>query len=166
MVNTPSLLKRLLLAALGAQVLLVWVVSVALPGGASFLTVVGLVTREKENPPLTVKVVPIPLTDPTVYASVQSLLLMLVFALLFAGLAGLVKTNPWQHGALPNSTPPGRDTAPPPQAPASPPPAAGPSASGPPPPGPATQASGPGPSAADGTPRRQPPRSAPGPAGT
>lgn len=101
----------MLLYALGAQSLLIAVVACAVPGGASFLTRAGFVTPGYESEPLTLRLMPIPATDPTVFVSAQSLVQMLVVALAIAGFAGLVKTNPWQHGALPNSTPPGRDSA-------------------------------------------------------
>lgn len=134
-VNTPRLLTRLALGAMGVQLLLVLVIAAAVPRGrgASFLTLNGFVTPEYERGWFSgLRIVPIPGSDPTVYISVQSLTQLLVFALAFAGLAGLVKANPWQHGALPNSTAPGRDSGPPaagaPPPPPPPPPAAAPSA--------------------------------------
>lgn len=163
-VNTPRLLTRLALCALGVQLLLVLVVAKAVPRGrgTSFLTTSGFVTPEYEHGWFSgLRVAPIPGTDPTVYISVQSLTQMLVIALIFAALAGLLKTNPWQHGALPNSTPPGRDSGPA---------GTGPTA-GTPPLGATQTTSGASPSgvagstAADGTALRPPPRSAAGPAG-
>jgi len=133
------------------QALVITVVAAAVPGGASWLTLAGFVTPYYDDNVFALRVVPVPWTDPTVHMSLQTLAQMLAVAMAAAALTVLARTNPWQHGVLPDSTPPGRDSAPrptpatappaaPPGAPASPasPPApASPASPPPPPPGPA-----------------------------
>ena len=124
--NTPALLARTILYVLGALSLAIVVLALAVPGGASWLVVMGFITPYYETNVFAVRLFGIPGTDPTVYVSVQSLAQMLMVALAVAGVVGLVRTNPWQHGVLPDSASPGRDrstaSASPPAAPASPPP--------------------------------------------
>lgn len=115
-VNTPALLTRTALYVLGVQLALVIVVALAVPGGTSLLTLAGFVTPYYDRNFLAMHLFPIPWTDPTVYVSIQSLAQMVALALLVAGAVGLVKTNPWQHGVLPDSTPPPRDGGPSPAA--------------------------------------------------
>lgn len=160
-VNTPALLTRTALYTLGVLSLLIVVVASAVPRGAAFLVTTGFVTSKFENSWLTLRLVPIPGTDPTVYVSVQSAVQMLVIALAVAGVVGLIRTNPWQHGALANSTPPGRGNK---SAGASSPPTSTSPVS--PPVTPPAGAPPPGPASAPGPPAPPPPRQTPpGPAG-
>ncbi len=137
--NTPALLIRAVLYVLVGQVLVIAVIAIAVPDGASLLTVAGFVTPYYEHNVLAVRIAAIPLTDPTVYVSLQSAAQMLAIALAAAGIFGLVRTNPWQHGVLPDSSPPGRDRSAGSGAAEDPAPASGPG------PSPASDAGGPTP---------------------
>ena len=130
-VNTPALLARTGLYVLLGQALVIAVLAIAVPGGASLLTLAGFVTPLYDGNFFAAHITPIPWTDPTVYVSIQSAVQMLVVALAVAGVVGLIKTNPWQHGVLPDSTPPGRDKAPASGAPPAPAPPATPPSSRP-----------------------------------
>lgn len=108
--NTPALLIRTALYALVGQILVITVIAIAVPSGPSLLTMTGFVTPYYETNVLgALHILAIPSTHPTVFMSVQSAAQMLALALVAAGLVGLIKSNPWEHGILPDSTPPGRD---------------------------------------------------------
>lgn len=108
--NTPALLIRTALYALVGQILVITVTAIAVPGGTSLLTMTGFVTPYYETNVLgALHILGIPGTHPTVFVSVQSAAQMLALALVSAGVVGLIKSNPWEHGVLPDSTPPGRD---------------------------------------------------------
>jgi hypothetical protein len=98
---------------LAAQALLIIVVAAAMPHGASLLVLAGFVTAYYDDNLFAVRIVRVSWTDPSVYVSIQTLAQMVAVAAAAAALTTLVRTNPWQHGVLRDSTPPGRDrTAP------------------------------------------------------
>lgn len=137
--NTPATLARIAGYWIVGQALVIIVLAAAVPNGASWLVLLGFVTAYYDDNVFAVHVATVPWTDPPVYFTVQTLVQMLAVAAVAASLTTLVRTNPWQHGVLPNSTPPGRDKparpvsdgAPPgPASPAAPPSAPAPPASG------------------------------------
>ncbi|WP_052615659.1 hypothetical protein [Mycobacteroides abscessus] len=126
--NTPALLLRTAIYVLVGQILVVVVVAVAVPDGASLLTMTGFVTPYYEtNVVGALHILAVPGTHPTVFVSVQSAVQMLALALVASGIFGLIKSNPWEHGVLPDSTPPGRDKPSPPPAETAAPPGSSPS---------------------------------------
>lgn len=139
------------------QFLAIVVMAAAVPGGASWLVLLGFVTAFYDDNLFAVHIAAVPWTDPAVYFTVQTVVQMLAVSATVASLVTLVRTNPWQHGALPNSTPPGRDK------PARQDPDAGPSAAGPAPTAPPPAPAGPGPAAAPPMPPSQPPSQMRGP---
>lgn len=111
--NTPAVLIRTASYVLIGQILVILVVAIAVPDGASMLTMAGFVTPYYEtNVVGALHILAIPGTHPTVFVSVQSAIQMLALALVAAGIVGLIKSNPWEHGILPDSTPAGRDRPP------------------------------------------------------
>jgi hypothetical protein len=107
--KTPTMLARTAAYWLSAQALLAVVVAAAVPNGASVLVLTGFVTAYYDDNLFAVRIVRVPWTDPSVYVSIQTLVQMVAVAAAAAALTTLVRTNPWQHGVLPDSTPPGRD---------------------------------------------------------
>lgn len=105
------MLLRTALSALVVQLLLVSLVAAAVPRGGGWLTLAGFVTPYYDRNVFAVHLLPIPATSPQVYLSVQTLVQMLAIALAVSGVVTLARTNPWQHGILPNSTPPAKDPA-------------------------------------------------------
>lgn len=103
------MLMRTALWALLVQVLVVAVVSSAVPRGGAWMTTTGFVTTYYDTNIFAVKLVAYPWTDPTVYLSVQTLAQMAALALAFSALLTLARTNPWHHGVLPDSTPPPKE---------------------------------------------------------
>jgi hypothetical protein len=139
MVTTPTMLVRTTLYALLLQLVLVATIAIAAPQGAARLTTAGFVTPHHDRNFFAWKLAPVPWTDPTVYFSVQTMVQMLALALAAAALITFARTNPWQHGTLPESTPPPRDKESPAAKPTSPTPtaaAAAPPTPAPPPPPP------------------------------
>jgi hypothetical protein len=106
--NTPAALVRTVVYWLIGQALLIIVVAAAVPQGASLLVLTGFVTAYYDDNLFAVRIVRVPWTDPSVYVSIQTLTQMVAVAAAAAALTTLVRTNPWQHGVLPNSTPPVR----------------------------------------------------------
>lgn len=125
-VNTPATLARMALYWLLGQALVIVVVACALPGGSSWLTLAGFVTPHYDNNIFAIRLMRVPWTDPAVFVSLQTAVQMLAVALAGAALVTLVKTNPWEHGVLQDSTPSGRDK--PSRSATSAPPAPGPAA--------------------------------------
>lgn len=105
MLTTPAMLVRTTLYALLLQVVAVIALAAAVPRAAAWLTSGGFVTPYYDNNLFALKLAPVPWTEPTVYFSVQTSVQMLALALAAAALITLVRTNPWQHGALPDSVP-------------------------------------------------------------
>lgn len=160
------MLIRTVLYGLLIQLLAIIVIAAAIPGGASWLTLVGYVTAFYDHNVFALHIVSVPWTDPAVFISLQTSVQMLAVAMAAAGLITLARTNPWQHGVLPDSAPPGRDKTlrdPPTPAPAPMPPPGGANSStvSAPPPGPA--AGGPPAGRPPSPPSPMPP--APGPVG-
>lgn len=106
------MLARTALYLLVVQALVISVIASAVPHGAGWLTSAGFVTAYYDSNVFAVKIAPIPWTDPSVYASVQSVVQMLAVALAGAALFTIARTNPWHHGALPDSLPPPKDRGP------------------------------------------------------
>jgi hypothetical protein len=123
MLTTPAMLVRATLYALLLQLVAVGALAAAVPHAAGWLTRAGFVTPYFENNLFALKLAPVPWTDPTVYFSVQTLVQMLALALAAAALITLARTNPWQHGALPDSLPGPKDRAPAARPPSQAPPA-------------------------------------------
>lgn len=107
--DTPTLLARTGAYWLVGQMLLITVIASAIPGGASQLVLAGFVTAYYDTNVFAIRLAAVPWTDPAVYISVQSLVQMLIVAAVGSALTTIARTNPWQHGVLPNSTAPGRD---------------------------------------------------------
>lgn len=103
------MLVRMALYWLMAQALVIVVVAAAVPGGSSWLTLAGFVTANYDDNIFALHLVCVPWTDPAAYVSLQTFVQMLSVAMAAAALTTLVRTNPWQHGVLPDSTVPGRD---------------------------------------------------------
>jgi len=112
MLTTPAMLVRTTLYALLLQLVAVGALAVAVPHAAGWLTRAGFVTPYYDNNLFALKLAPIPWTEPTVYFSVQTLVQMLALALAVAALITFARTNPWQHGALPDSLPGPKDRGP------------------------------------------------------
>ena len=110
------MLVRTALYALAVQLLLSVVIAVVIPHGAAWLTTAGFVTPYYDHNVFAIKLVPVPWTDPRVYISVQTLVQMLALSMTVSALVTLARTNPWHHGAPPESTPPVKDAAPRPAA--------------------------------------------------
>ena len=103
------MLVRTALHLLLAQVLATIVVASAVPKGAAWLTLAGFVTPYYDRNVFAIKLAQVPWTDPAVYFSVQTLTQMAALAAAGAALITLVRVAPWQHGVLPDSTPPAKD---------------------------------------------------------
>lgn len=146
------MLIRTVLYGLLIQLLVIIVIAAAIPGGASWLTLAGYVTAFYDHNVFALHIVSVPWTDPAVFISLQTFVQMLAVAMAAAGLITLARTNPWQHGVLPDSAPPGRDKPPRDPAASAPAPMPPPSAAG----APASPAPPPGPAAA-GPPAGRPP---------
>ena len=85
------------------------VIASAVPDGAAWLTVAGFVTPYYDSNVFALKLAAVPWTDPVVYVSVQTLTQMATLAAAGAALITLVRVTPWQHGVLPDSTPPAKE---------------------------------------------------------
>ena len=130
------MLVRTALYLLLVQALATVVIASAVPDGAAWLTLAGFVTPYYDSNVFALKLAPVPWTDPVVYISVQTLTQMAALAAAGAAMITLARVTPWQHGVLPDSTPPAKDKgsgqgkagspAPATAAPASPPAAPGP----------------------------------------
>jgi len=103
------MLVRTALYLLLVQALAIVVVASAVPDGAAWLTLAGFVTPYYDSNVFALKLAPVPWTDPVVYVSVQTLMQMAALAAAGAALITLVRVTPWQHGVLPDSTPPAKD---------------------------------------------------------
>lgn len=112
MLTTPAMLVRTTLYALLLQLVAVGAMAAAVPHAAGWLTRGGFVTPYYDNNLFALKLAPVPWTEPTVYFSVQTLVQMLALALAVAALITFARTNPWQHGALPDSLPAPKDRSP------------------------------------------------------
>lgn len=105
------MLARTAIYALLGQLLVIVVVAAAVPGGSSWLVLSGFATAYYDRNLFAVRIAALPWTEPAVYVSIQTAVQMLMVALVIAGTSTLVRTNPWQHGVLPDSSPPRRDKA-------------------------------------------------------
>ena len=103
------MLTRTALYAVVLQLLAVLLVAAVVSGGGALLTTAGFVTPFYDHNLFAVRLAPVPLTDPVVYFSVQTLVQVLAVALAVSALITAVRTNPWHHGTLSDSTPPQRD---------------------------------------------------------
>jgi len=103
--TTPAMLARTALYLLLAQLLLVAGAAAVVPHASEWLTVAGFVTPYYDNNVFAIKILVLPWTDPAVYVSVQTLTQMVSLALMGSALITLFRTNPWQSGPLPESTP-------------------------------------------------------------
>lgn len=103
------MLVRTALYWLLAQALLIIVIASAAPGGASWLTLAGFVTPWYDDNFFALRLISVPWTDPRVWVSLQTLVQMLAVAMAAAAITTMARTNPWQHGVLPDSAPRGRD---------------------------------------------------------
>ena len=103
------MLVRTALYLLLVQALATVAIASAVPSGAAWLTVAGFVTPYYDSNVFALKLAPVPWTDPVVYVSVQTLMQMAALAAAGAALITLVRVTPWQHGVLPDSTPPAKD---------------------------------------------------------
>lgn len=142
--NTPAMLVRIAGYWLVGEALAITVVAAAIPSGASWLVILGFVTAYYDDNLFAVHVATVPWTDPAVYFTVQTLVQMLTVAAVAASLTTLVRTNSWQHGVLPNSTPPGRDKSARPASDGAPPAPSGPGGPAAPPSSPTPPAPGSG----------------------
>lgn len=102
------MLARTAVYALLGQLLVIVVVAAAVPGGSSWLVLSGFATAYYDRNLFAVRIAALPWTDPAVYVSIQTTVQMSMVALVIAGASTLVRTNPWQHGVLPDSSPPRR----------------------------------------------------------
>ena len=134
MLATPSVLVRTTLYLLILQLVAVGALAAAVHGAAGWLTRAGFVTPYYDSNVFAQKLAPVPWTEPTVYFSVQTVVQMLAIALAGAALITLARTNPWQHGALPDSLPSPKDKDRPAAKPANQAPPAPSAAPAPPPP--------------------------------
>lgn len=103
------MLVRTALYLLLVQALATVVIASAVPNGAAWLTVAGFVTPYYDSNVFALKLAAVPWTDPVVYLSVQTLTQMAALAAAGAALITLARVTPWQHGVLPDSTPPAKE---------------------------------------------------------
>jgi len=103
------MLVRTALYLLLVQALATVVIASAVPDGAAWLTLAGFVTPYYDSNVFALKLAPVPWTDPVVYISVQTLTQMAALAAAGAAMITLARVTPWQHGVLPDSTPPAKD---------------------------------------------------------
>jgi len=103
------MLVRTALYLLLVQALATVVIASAVPDGAAWLTLAGFVTPYYDSNIFALKLAPVPWTDPVVYISVQTLTQMAALAAAGAAMITLARVTPWQHGVLPDSTPPAKD---------------------------------------------------------
>jgi len=103
------MLVRTALYLLLVQALATVVIASAVPSGAAWLTVAGFVTPYYDSNVFALKLAAVPWTDPVVYISVQTLTQMAALAAAGAAMITLARVTPWQHGVLPDSTPPAKD---------------------------------------------------------
>jgi len=103
------MLVRTALYLLLVQALAIVVVASAVPDGAAWLTLAGFVTPYYDSNVFALKLASVPWTDPVVYVSVQTLTQMAALAAAGAALITLARVTRWQHGVLPDSTPPAKE---------------------------------------------------------
>ena len=103
------MLVRTALYLLLVQALATVVIASAVPDGAAWLTLAGFVTPYYDSNVFALKLAPVPWTDPVVYVSVQTLMQMAALAAAGAALITLARVTRWQHGVLPDSTPPAKE---------------------------------------------------------